>query len=212
MKKLLPLILIAGFAFGANAQDKKFQIGLVLGPTFNWTKIQTTKIERNGIGNGFTIGVGGNYMFNEKDEFGLSGWESLAKHSQNNGDTRTLSQQYKAAKERDCQDYILRHLQQYRLTLWYHTHTFLSTIERFIDGEVTSHDLFGYNNEIYSIYSDLEHNVTDFDSLYDVVEKYNSRLKMSIDNSTDTLQQFEELHKRDSHFAEFGHQESNILF
>ena len=65
MKKLLPLILIAGFAFGANAQDKKFQIGLVLGPTFNWTKIQTTKIERNGIGNGFTIGVGGNYMFNE---------------------------------------------------------------------------------------------------------------------------------------------------
>lgn len=64
MKKLLTLILIAGIGFGANAQDKKFQMGLVLGPTFNWTKIQTTKIERNGIGNGFTIGVGGNYMFN----------------------------------------------------------------------------------------------------------------------------------------------------
>jgi hypothetical protein len=70
MKKLLTLILIAGFAFGANAQDKKFQVGLVLGPTFNWTKIQTTKIERNGIGNGFTIGIGGNYMFN--DNIGLA--------------------------------------------------------------------------------------------------------------------------------------------
>ncbi len=44
MKKLLSLALITLFGFGANAQDKKFQVGLVLGPTFNWTKIQTTKI------------------------------------------------------------------------------------------------------------------------------------------------------------------------
>lgn len=65
MKKLLSLVLMTTIGFGANAQDKKFQVGLVLGPTFNWTKIQTTKIERNGIGNGFTIGVGGNYMFND---------------------------------------------------------------------------------------------------------------------------------------------------
>jgi hypothetical protein len=69
MKKLLSLILMSGIAFGANAQDKKFQMGLVLGPTFNWTKIQTNKIERNGIGNGFTIGVGGNYMFNDNIGF-----------------------------------------------------------------------------------------------------------------------------------------------
>lgn len=65
MKKLLSLLLITGISFGANAQDKKFQMGLVLGPTFNWTNIQTTKIERNGIGNGFTIGIGGNYLFND---------------------------------------------------------------------------------------------------------------------------------------------------
>lgn len=65
MKKLLSLVLIAGFAIGGNAQDKKLQMGLVLGPTFNWTKIQTSEIERSGLGNGFTIGLGGNYMFNE---------------------------------------------------------------------------------------------------------------------------------------------------
>jgi hypothetical protein len=71
MKKLLSLLLISGIAIGAQAQDKKFQIGLVLGPTFNWTKVQTQEIERNGIGAGFTIGVGGNYLFNEN--VGLAG-------------------------------------------------------------------------------------------------------------------------------------------
>lgn len=65
MKKLLSLVFITGLIGGAHAQDKKFQIGLVMGPTFNWTKVQTTKIQKNGIGNGFTIGVGGNYLFNE---------------------------------------------------------------------------------------------------------------------------------------------------
>lgn len=65
MKKLLSLLFITGLTLGANAQDKKFQIGLVMGTTFNWTKIQTTKLEKNGIGNEFIIGIGGNYMFNE---------------------------------------------------------------------------------------------------------------------------------------------------
>ncbi len=69
MKKLLSLVLLTTFGLGATAQDKKFQLGLVLGPTFNWTKIQTTKIERQGIGNGFTIGIGGNYMFNDNVGF-----------------------------------------------------------------------------------------------------------------------------------------------
>jgi len=65
MKKLLSLLLIGGFAFGAQAQDKKFQIGLVLGSTINSAKIQTSEIEKFGVGAGFTIGIGGNYLFNE---------------------------------------------------------------------------------------------------------------------------------------------------
>ena len=65
MKKLLTLLLIGSISVGAQAQDdKKFQIGIALGPTFNWVKTQTSEIERNGIGGGFTIGLGGNYMFN----------------------------------------------------------------------------------------------------------------------------------------------------
>lgn len=65
MKKLLYLLFITGTTTGLFAQDKKFQIGLVTGGTFNWVKVQTTKIQKNGIGNDFTIGIGGNYLFNE---------------------------------------------------------------------------------------------------------------------------------------------------
>ena len=65
MKKLLSLLLISGIALGANAQDKKFQIGLVTGGTFSWVKTQTSEIERNGIGGGFTVGIGGNYLFSD---------------------------------------------------------------------------------------------------------------------------------------------------
>ncbi len=70
MKKILTIGLILGIGFGASAQDKKVRAGLVMGTNFNWTKIQTTKIERNGIGNGFVIGMAGDFMFN--DNIGLS--------------------------------------------------------------------------------------------------------------------------------------------
>ena len=66
MKKLLTLLLVGVIAVAAQAQDdKKFQIGILMGGTTNWVKTQTTEIERNGIGGGFTVGVGGNYMFNK---------------------------------------------------------------------------------------------------------------------------------------------------
>lgn len=65
MKKLLSLVLLTGVALGSQAQDKKFQLGLMMGTTVNWTKIQTTHLEKNGLGKDFTIGVGGNYLFNE---------------------------------------------------------------------------------------------------------------------------------------------------
>jgi hypothetical protein len=65
MKKLLTLLLIGGITFGSQAQDKKFQIGLVTGGAFSWVKTNTSEIERNGIGAGFVIGIAGNYMFNE---------------------------------------------------------------------------------------------------------------------------------------------------
>ena len=67
MKKLLSLLLIGGFTFGANAQDSddnKFKVGLVTGGEFTILKTQTNEIEGAGAGAGFTIGVGFDYMFN----------------------------------------------------------------------------------------------------------------------------------------------------
>ena len=65
MKRLLSVLLIAGFTFGVNAQDKKIRAGLVTGFTVNSTKIQTTNIEKNGTGAGFTIGMNGDFNINE---------------------------------------------------------------------------------------------------------------------------------------------------
>jgi hypothetical protein len=64
MKKVLSLVLIAGLTFGVNAQDKKIRAGLVTGFTVNSTKVQTTKIEKNAAGAGFTIGMTGDYNIN----------------------------------------------------------------------------------------------------------------------------------------------------
>lgn len=64
MKKLLFLFAVSALTFGAQAQDhKKFQVGLTLGPTINSVNTNTNKIERNGIGGGFTVGLASNYMF-----------------------------------------------------------------------------------------------------------------------------------------------------
>lgn len=70
MKRLLSLLFIGSIALSTQAQDKKFQIGLVTGGLFSWVKTQTTEIERNGIGGGFTVGIGGNYLFS--DNVGLA--------------------------------------------------------------------------------------------------------------------------------------------
>jgi hypothetical protein len=69
MKRLLSLTLIAGLAFGANAQDKKLRAGLVTGFTVNSLKVQTTKIEKVGLGAGFTIGMVGDYNINDNIAF-----------------------------------------------------------------------------------------------------------------------------------------------
>jgi len=65
MKRILSVLLIAGLTFGTHAQDKKIRGGLVTGFTMNSLKTQTTKIEKNGIGPGFTIGMNGDYRIND---------------------------------------------------------------------------------------------------------------------------------------------------
>jgi len=91
MKKILSVLLIAGFTFGVSAQDKKIRAGLVMGFTMNSLKVQTTKIEKNGIGAGFTIGMNGDYNINENIAIS-SGLEfDLEKFSVNYGNNSNSS-------------------------------------------------------------------------------------------------------------------------
>lgn len=69
MKKLFSFILILAVSVSSHAQDKKFRAGLVTGMTTNWVKVQTTKIQRNGIGAGFTIGMVADYKINDNIVF-----------------------------------------------------------------------------------------------------------------------------------------------
>jgi len=65
MKRILSVLLIAGLTFGATAQDKKIRGGLVTGFTINTLSTNSTKIERDGIGAGFVIGMTGEYNVNQ---------------------------------------------------------------------------------------------------------------------------------------------------
>jgi hypothetical protein len=69
MKRILSVLLIAGFTFGATAQEKKIRGGLVTGFTLNTLSTNTTKIERNGTGAGFVIGMTGEYNVNQNIAF-----------------------------------------------------------------------------------------------------------------------------------------------
>ncbi len=69
MKKIFSFILILSISLGASAQSKKIRAGLVMGTTVTSLKVQTKKIERNGVGNGFVIGMTGDYRINENISF-----------------------------------------------------------------------------------------------------------------------------------------------
>ena len=69
MKKLISFILILGITVTSFGQEKKLRAGLVTGMTTNWVKVQTTKIDRNGIGAGFTIGMVMDYKINNNIVF-----------------------------------------------------------------------------------------------------------------------------------------------
>jgi len=69
MKRILSVLLIAGLTFGATAQDKKIRGGLVTGFTINSLSVHSTKIEREGVGAGFVIGMTGEYNVNQNIAF-----------------------------------------------------------------------------------------------------------------------------------------------
>ncbi len=107
MKRILSLLLIAGITIGANAQDKKLRAGLVTGFTVNSLKVQTTKIEKNGLGAGFTIGMVGDYNINENIALSSGIQFDLESFKVNYGSTSNdkLGQVFYAYKDTDILTY-----------------------------------------------------------------------------------------------------------
>jgi len=85
MKRILSVLLIAGLTFGATAQDKKIRGGLVTGFTINSLSVNSTKIEREGVGAGFVIGMTGEYNVNQNIAFSGSIEFSMESFSVNYG-------------------------------------------------------------------------------------------------------------------------------
>jgi len=85
-----------------------------------------------------------NYMFDS--------WTDLANHSQNNGDKLTPSKQFVEYGV----NYERKYLQQIRIVNMYHTFTYLSMIEAYIDDELTVKEIMGYNDSITNIFEKFE--------------------------------------------------------
>lgn len=91
MKRILSVLLIAGFTFGATAQEKKIRGGLVTGFTINSLKANSTKIERVGVGGGFVIGMTGEYNVNQNIAFNSGIEFSMESFKLNYGSTGTTN-------------------------------------------------------------------------------------------------------------------------
>jgi len=104
MKKILSVLLITGLTFGVVAQEKKIRGGLVTGFTINTLSTNTTKIERNGVGAGFVIGMTGEYNVNKNIavsvgvEFDIESFN--ANYGSTSGDTK-LSPVFYSYKDTD---------------------------------------------------------------------------------------------------------------
>jgi hypothetical protein len=72
MKKLVYSVLALGISFSTLAQDaaeKKVQAGLAIGSGLNFQKMQTKRLNANGMGNDLTIGA--NVIFNFSETIGF---------------------------------------------------------------------------------------------------------------------------------------------
>lgn len=146
--------------------------------------------------------------FHEYENFPFDSWEDLADHSPNNGDRRPPGVLFKEKGR----DFELKFIAQVRICSIYQTWVYIDTLEKYIDGYLTIDDIIHYNYDIVSIYHDIEQNTSNMHDIFEVVEKHYRKLKVEIDHSADTIQQYEAECKRVTTIETEGHMEPNILF
>jgi|GEM_PF-2116824 len=137
-------------------------------------------------------------------------WEDLANHSPNNG-VKLKTQEQIEKNGGIGSDWHKKYLQHIRICTLYGTWIYLETMEDYLDGKRDSRD-FPYGSDLTSIYHSIENDITDTQSLHDVVEMHYAKVKDNMDFAVDTIKQYEQVLKDISDKEEKGIQELDILF
>lgn len=142
------------------------------------------------------------YMFND--------WEELALHSYSNGATTTFIEQVKE-NGGEGSDFHRKYMQGVRLCGMYVMWCYLQAMEDYIDGRRIPED-FPFGIEMDKIYHSVEQDITDNDTLHDVIEMHLYKVKSNMDFGVNTHKDYEEECASRMLNHEKGHQESNVLF
>lgn len=158
--------------------------------------------------------------FKDYSGYMFDSWEDLAIHSYNNGATDVNDDGKKISKKFAKQveehggvgsDFHRKWLQGVRLCGMYVQWCYIEAMEDYIDGRRVPED-FTYGTEMDKIYHSIERDITDADTLYDVVEMHLYKVKSNMDFGVDTYKEFDEVSKQLMTIHDEGHQESNTLF
>jgi len=147
-----------------------------------------------------------------KDYIGykFESWEDLATHSYNNGSDLGFMEQVKE-KGGEGSDFHRKFLQGVRLCGMYVMLCYLQAMEDYIDGRRIPED-FPYGIGMDKIYHSIERDITDADTLHEVVEMHLFKVKSNMDFGVNTYKEYEEECESRMLNHENGHQESNVLF
>lgn len=137
-------------------------------------------------------------------------WKDLADHSANNGNKEKMADQIKA-NGGEGSDFHMKNLQYVRLCTMYACWCYLEQMEDYIDGIRSAND-YPYGSDMHAIYHSIEHDISDIETLHEVVEMHYSKVKDRMDFGVDTIAQYEEEKEKITHHFTKGHQEGDLLF
>ena len=148
--------------------------------------------------------------FKDYEQLMFDSWEDLADHSANNGSKQKMAEQIKA-NGGEGSDFHMKNLQHVRLCTMYATACYLEQMEDYIDGIRSASD-YPYGSDMHAIYHSIEHDISDIETLHEVVEMHYAKVKDNMDFGVDTIAQYEMELERITHQHTKGHQEGDLLF
>jgi hypothetical protein len=135
-------------------------------------------------------------LFCGYENYVFESWEELAQHSQNNGDSDSIGEQFK----KKGIAYERKFLSQIRYTTMYNVYTFLSVCEAYLTDELTIENIFGYSDSILHIFQKFDAANT-HQEFADVCDYFYTTAKTGRTNlhivACKTIKEFEEKYVQD---------------